>query len=639
MLIQKNIIQIDELPVDNTINNLGDDTWFVVDIRDERNVTKIHWDTVTYSDEKLVFAKEYLRNWLGGFRDDFQRLYGVPSTVTHRTRVVESILKYAEMVHPNKKLCHFSTQDIFEMMQSLVFPMGSKKTLSIGRGEILSAIIRASQEYYVKGQATDGFDCDLPNDLIDAALKQFLTNRGVNYLKWRKGGSWGGMPISVAMLLVADCLEVIRSEKTKIVLALYDDLSEHRDLLFRHIFVRNVFTRTIDKTYFDQHTGNYKYGEQFQRLKRTIEGCTGKPLSEFPFENEGDFTSYVKQVYDASLMLCMIVTGGRISEIVDILADEIEPDDNGDWWFKSPIHKTNKGLKELRAITGLAAEAVNTVIRLSLFDKEALSLPVFLFAHNADDNYVIRNNEQRVGRESTRKRLQAYYQEFLTRVGSEIAEAHPKFTPHNTRHTWVDFALRRFDGNVLEEIRSHFRHKYGSYFTRHYSDEKLSPHVNQLREREYLEEIIYRIAGEEGNEFHGSVALYIKNRIAESHHFFGDDELDSMELLVDEIADEFLRLVPHEWGYCVLRESTQSQAKCFDKDAKIPNIELGSSFENCSGCIHRLTHSSQKEDIVRIAVAHNDFINNYPLRSFQNTSELTLKRAKAMIKEIENESV
>lgn len=633
MLIQLNAIHINEVPEDKSINNLGDDTWYIVDSRNEL-VTKIHWDTLNSSKEMLVFAQNYIRHWVGGYADNLQRLYFVPTTVQHRLRKIERLIEYVEEKYPNKKLCHLSIDEVYLLMQDLIAPEGCKEPNGRGQAEVYAAIIRQSQQYYIEGLLTDGFNCDLPINLIDASLQDYLTGKGFNFQQWRKGGSWGGIPISVAMLLLADCIETLRSDTTKSLLAVFDDIREHQNPPLFKIF-RPEFNKVIDPAY----SGTSPNMEKFLRLKKRIEEYTGKSINRFPMKTQREFTSATKNVYDAALMLCLLVTGGRIGEITGILADEIERDDNGDWWFKSAIHKTNKGIKDLRAISGLAAEAVDIAIGLSMFDKVEMSLPVFLFAHDGEAVHVKDMELRRttMTMNGYRNRLKRYYEDFLNKCGNEVREAHPEFKPHNTRHTWADFALRRFEGNVLEEIRDHFRHKYGSYHTKRYTDEKLSPHVQQLKERQYLEEIIHRIAGDEGDEFHGATALYIKKRLEETHEFIGDDELSSIDILVDEIADEFVRLVPHEWGFCVLREATKVQAKCFDRKAKIPRVDEGSSFDNCSGCMHRLTHNSHKEDVVRIAIAHNDFINNYPLGSAsKKQSESTLKRAKAIIKEIES---
>ncbi|MET0107148.1 MAG: hypothetical protein ABW072_18700 [Sedimenticola sp.] len=611
------------------INKIGDGQWILIDkLNDIKAI--IDWGELKSSSFALAFAQGFVLQANNGYQDDLNTIYCRKSTLKGHINVLREMCQYIDDNHPNKPLSAWTLEDVSEMLRALLLsdPKDEGQVFGRGRGGNLCNVVTQTQRLYRQGKLHDGFDCQLPTSLMEHAYKGFLEQKGINYLKWRRGGSHAAVPVSVAMLLLADCLKLLKDTRTKVALAYFDhQRSTHR------VGTENVFYKGFFNQYLNNELKSAKNSIKYEALKVSVEKATEDQLNRFHFDTHDELSSHVRAVYDACIIIFLTVTGARLSEIGSIKAHWFDQDQEGSWWFKSEIYKTNHGIKTMRSIAGIAAQAADIINRLSYTDKEKHQLPLFSRTYS-DNHYRTGYITQNLGvsEASLRERVQIYYSDFLRRVGREIEELCPSVVPHGFRHTWAEFALRRFDGNVLEEIRHHYRHYYGSYYTKKYTNEKLAPEIGNQLEREYLREMIERIAGDDGEEFYGPVAMLIKKRVSDSHQCLTPEEF---EVVMKELEEEFVRFVPHEWGYCVLQKETQSQAQCFDKATKVPLVGEGSSFENCSTCIHRLSQSAQREDIERIAISHQAFIDSYPLPSLTKESKKALRAAENILKEMQ----
>ena len=320
--------------------------------------------------------------------------------------------------------------------------------------------------------------------------------------------------------------------------------------------------------------------------------------------------------------------------------------------FDSELIKTNHGIKEVREMHGMVAEAANTLVELSYISKRGRSnkekLPLFgryFYANDFNKNESFRRNRRSTKENAIRQRLNGIYSHFLERH-PEFEEYCSAIHPHRFRHTWAEFALRRFEGNVFEAIRRHFRHSYGSYFTTHYVFGKLTDEVRDQIEKEYLKEILSKLATENvqatmddnfKRDLHGKVAYYISKAMDVT--VLTEAEIDDF---VDAMAEEFESITAHEYGYCLVRKDMKHLAKCIDKKTQTPVLQNG-CFELCSGCINFVSSKcSNKESITRIAVSHQNMIANFTnlmgdsvKSSAIDTSRQTLKRAEEMLDEME----
>ena len=168
-----------------------------------------------------------------------------------------------------------------------------------------------------------------------------------------------------------------------------------------------------------------------------------------------------------------------------------------------------------------------------------------------------------------------------------------KITPHMFRHTFAEFALRRFDGNVVELIRLHFRHHYGSFMTYEYTGNKQHESEWTKLVDNYLVELVERYISN-GEELLGQMGKTIKAMADKYTHL-------SPQEAARRVKEDFgsFTIKPHEYGFCMLRTATAAQAACWDKKLKLPKPE-DATVNMCARCIHRLTLESQIEDVKRI---------------------------------------
>ncbi len=497
-----------------------------------------------------------------------------------------------------------------------------------------------SHKLYHQGKLSEGLTISFSKRFREDSLGEILKERKTSYEEWMEGGYFESIPLPIAMMLLSDAISILRSDQTKLLLAYFrhqrTNLAIHPKSLFHNkrfdVFCKNG---TLGKSTF---TPNYR------TLHEVLKVVTGKPVRHIPFSPE-IINDHCASVFDACIVIVLTLTGIRISELGSICADDYKLETDGTWVFNSDLFKTNFGLPEIRTMSGLVAEAAETMVGLSYLTKrkrvDCKKLPLFsrnyYISNYRRDNRIedVKFKGHKTGTLSDR--LNVFYSKFLDNH-NEVKSECPLIHPHRFRHTFAEFGLRRFDGNVLEAIRQHFRHQAGSYFTHRYMDNKLSAEVKDEIERDYLKELISRIVESENNDLSGPVAVYIKKKAKEQCYL----QYEEVAGFVVELADEFEKLVAHEYGFCMVRTETRHLSKCYDKKTQVPMIQNG-CFSICSGCPNSLYSTrGNKEEIIRIATSHQNMIDNFPIKvdgiTAIESSKAVVKRAGQILDEMELEA-
>jgi len=488
---------------------------------------------------------------------------------------------------------------------------------SRGTIENLYLILSRSRDFKLQGKLLDGLSFDLPKNFLEECVGDYLKGLDIPYHVWLKGGTWESIPLPVAMALLSDAINVIRDEKTLFLVDYFDLMRTDDTISPRTIFNRNGYQNFLEKKQTRKNQASKKYLKLKKLILKNITGSSG----DLPFDNHIKLTDYCDEVYDSCIVIFLCLTGIRISELASISTDNYSKKTDGTWTFKSKLIKTGFGIPDLREMSGLVADAADILSSLSYIEKQdradGQKLMIFgryFFKRDFNNEENFRKTNRSISKGTLSNRLKNHYVKFLKK--------HPEFEqlcnsihPHRFRNTWAEFAIRRFDGNVLEGIRAHFRHAFGSRYTKHYVFDKLSPEVKELLEKEYLKEVIEAMAlqGLEvlsdplfKKDLIGNVVNYISQ--AMKVNVITIEELDDF---VNEISEEFERIVAHEYGYCIVRKATKSQSACMDKETQTPKFQDG-CFELCSGCVNFLTsQKSNKESITRIAVSHNNMIEDF----------------------------
>ncbi|TOM13236.1 hypothetical protein, partial [Vibrio parahaemolyticus] len=143
------------------------------------------------------------------------------------------------------------------------------------------------------------------------------------------------------------------------------------------------------------------------------------------------------------------------------------------------------------------------------------------------------------------------------------ANIHNTTSPHQARHLWAEYTIRRFDGAVIDLITEHFRHRHSDNFIKAYYEDALRERERDDIELSYIEEILRRIGScnESLPGFFGAAAKRARNELRKAALISFDD----FEFAVASLTENIVITVD-EWGYCLLRKGEEQLAKCWNKD-------------------------------------------------------------------------
>jgi len=617
----------------STLNAINDDVWFLDDPNHEL-ILEMYFKNWRISRTHKRLAKHFILEHFGGYRDARNRIDVSESTFKGIEASLRWVFEYAIDHHSGEPLSNWSLDDIVRCLRErLKYNVTDGNLISSsGTCARICSIFINLQVLYLQGLLPDGIECQLPKNLHRFAFQNYVRSKNISYAKWKKGGKGKTIPMEIGMLLLADCLKFIREPQNRIILSYFEFQRTDDRVREIHLFTRrhqrhkrSLFDRVCAQ---DELTPSMcEKAINCIKLKEYIETRTGLELNEFPFKTHLDLQTYCHQCLSRCLIILLCLTGARISEILSIKGKDTTVDFEGSWQFSSNIYKTNSGIPSLRSISGAAAEAFDFLMAIGYQDKEKLNLPLFSVVERAPLMLIFSRNIERyhyrtISSATLSTYLKSYYGVFAEKRGRGILLEHPSLAAHQFRHLFVEFAIRRFDGNVLEQIRAHFCHLFGSYFTRSYSDRKLALDIERVHERAYAAELVMRICDQE--IYFGPVTEYIRQRVSEIYTL---GTLEEIERHLTEFIDDFARIVPHEWGWCMLVEGKESQAACYDKTVGLPRVDDQASFDKCITCRFRLASNSQVETYERMYLTHSRFAENTIVPNLAKCSKKAAKRS------------
>lgn len=617
------------------------------------------------------FYKLYLEYKLGGFKGPEFLLKASRSSIKIISECSLTFLVWATQNYPNTNLSDF-TEGMVNMFVNHLFDL----QMAYGTLTLRMQIFRDSHEAFLLKHIPDGitFSIDYlgrkpkPNSI----LSEICNERDIDFFEWGARKPHGSIPIYTAMALLNYALQEIRSGKANFASEYYLLFQKYKDRFtedkLRSVF-RNLFTfytdhlntgnidflwfvgrgkscatsKILRDQYYDSRNRNqlfcakafhakfrlkkYEYQQvvSFERQKQSwdlyyelstdfIEIAKAN-LSEIQAKelSHASLISYVKNdLRYSTLTVLLTLTGARSwSEISQMTADDFTPSiSSGGVIFKTSIKKTNHGIPKDRMMYNLAMEAV---IRLQSC-RNTTNKDIFLFSN---DFLALRNHKSAVntaplGPGALSQGLRRYYDKFA-KTQPLLTKKHPELKAHQFRHTWAEFALRMFEGNVSEEIRRHFAHSYGSFMQETYTSEKLKDEIADDLVRAYLKEVLSKIVDEALLKSINSEYLSdIQGSAAELVIKASDEVVTTPEKVhefVEHLADNYVHIRAHEYGYCLSSKEHEKHAKCYDKETG-SNDYNGACFKVCINCINFCASRINNEaTLIRQSIAHRDFAN------------------------------
>lgn len=621
-------------------NQYGDDCFLIQEPLDGKFYTvSFQWNC---SLSKRVYAQMYfLQGEISqGYADDKGRIVvSSLSSARQELAYLRGICEYWESYFPDRALQSLSRLEMQTMYRYFMIRKDNTKqaigVLGLSTMVMLSKILDRTNTMLHRGKLSDGTTHRMTEPFRKAIMEPLLKPLDIEYSEWKKGGSYGSIPMTCASIMLAEAITLIESDEAKIAVIFFRQWRKLKSNIAnwfgpkdRLALYRRIQSPDYKLTRFERD-----WAESAIEMGEAVDNATNASFDRMPWKTIGELTDYCRLLSKASLTTIVLLSGFRIHEIQGMKINDYSRDPDGSWWFNSENNKTESGFSHPRSLHGLAADAANLMKSISAVDIDEYNLPLMHGAYQDGAFKVARG----WGKTSAQVWLadvgysigamslwfKDFYQTYVVEKYPEAGKIHDDVSPHQARHTFAEFALRRFDGNVMDKIREHFRHSNGSFHTRRYTDEKLKESIRMSMERDYLKEVMGRIAvGGLDDRFYGPAARRIDKEMAEISIFSADE----FEAHLNDLANQFVRFTAFEWGYCALRQSEQNIAKCHDPVTGTPNVDQHSAPEICAGCPHSMNNNLQKHELERIAISHQFIAENHPLKALGKISSEVVRK-------------
>ncbi|KWU48290.1 tyrosine-type recombinase/integrase [Pseudomonas palleroniana] len=614
----------------NKINNYGDPIFHIHNHFDDQSAAfPFEWNCsrkiIKYG-QMLFVNSTYVNN----FADDENRIVVSRFTTAKNGKdYIQKICEYWHSIHPDIALWDWSRQDIIEFVRMQMVKKATTSPIApLYASHALKnycMFINQSRNQHTQGTLPDGFQFNINDQARRDIMEPLLLERGLTYEEWQDGDSYGMIPLPIASVLLANAIELLESKES---VAAYSFFSVWR----RHtVHPSNCFWKKsgskldrLQRYFRDRHSENLlpidkDFGETFQ------EAGLGD-LTKLPWKSVGGLSDFCKNLMKASLTILLLLSGFRISEIMSLRFCDYEKN-HGEWVYKSSIFKTHEGLRVPRVLHDLTALAAKCLQDISYLDPEKYSLNFFhrgFMEGAATAALQPEKNMQQwaLGTSSFNLKtvsrwLNDFYQNFTLNDFPILKKECERISPHQCRHTWAAFALRRMDGNVEERIREHFLHSSGSSMTKAYTKLKLNEAIKNSLEEDYSQEVVMRIAKTVlGDRFTGPAARRIIKAVG-NISTITSEELDKK---IQDVSSEIERFSATEWGFCVFFKGSEKTAKCYDPVSRLPDIDGGSGPTICPTCPNGMHNPLQEKNLIRVGIQHQHISNTHPIKAIGKLS-------------------
>ncbi|HAS6097625.1 TPA: hypothetical protein I7145_23815 [Vibrio vulnificus] len=606
------------------------------------NVT-LEWATYPLSQGQRVLAQRLLLDWWSPALVNDNTV--IKDTHYRQADTLLRLLALANEHYPSRALGELDQAAWIKLAMLMQFRVwdgneakersliATEQPLSVNIFDRTITVLNRWLDSYQAGNINDGPDFKITYKLVEKSLKIELKAFGTELDTWKQGGSYGAVPFVIAHLLLADALDILHALRTKQLLAYFATVREHNahDLVSAFWRLGSTVKHTQLQTY--RASGDISAltitresgGEDSDINRAKIE--IAKPLHTkllalqaehvpdmpftFPWPNYKALKTDYIALQGALYVIFLSVMGKRgPSEVLTLRGIDItRPDaETGQEAMMNPsIEKTNQGLREAQGVTNFIDDSFKVLLQLGYHDKTGTELPLFSVL---PPSRKASKTATRLSVTTANDRLHTYYAAFCERVvrkvDFDVQDMHGSLASHQFRHSFAEFALRKFDGNVEELIRQHFCHAFGHWWTRRYTGDKLDAQDQERIKRRYISELVPRIVYDHADDpdFVGGVATFIKKEFADKVHILNPEQ---SETHIEHLCDEVIQLTAHEYGFCLLLKRFRSMANCADENGS-PN-PASTSMEKCKTCANfcasRNSHLRKHQITI---ISHVDFI-------------------------------
>lgn len=574
---------------------------------------------------------------------------------------IASVFHFMNEKFGERTLSDLSEVELIEIViHNIDGSLGRYRTV-LGRVRLLAWMydLRLTENRFVPVRYLPAYDL---SGCWESLCSKWVRESGESFAEWKSGGSFDIVPFEVSLAILAYCIQLIRSDETKYLLAWFQTERKLRedDNLPSWKAVTKVFSK------FGRHSGSYGPREQAGYVDEVFfnEICKFYPnvktrdqllLPSVPFvvgkhSVRGSLTRSADHLLTACFISVLVLTGIRQGEASAMASDSFKKDGRA-YLFTSNVSKTNHGVMTDRHVSGIVSNFIDVLEGLGSFGLGA-DTREDLFSYIRCNHHRKTHSTYSLGKNQMNVMMQvnSFYEIFLENQSDDFRRHCPRVTAHGFRHTWAEFAMRRFDGNIMPLIRDHYRHHFGSNMTKAYTHNKIELSEYQNLGRRQLFELVSRYV-DGAAMLHGQMGRFLTRHaddigLIEMHDKSARDEAIA-QMIEDHVGDPII--TPHEYGLCILTENTRQLAKCRD-EVGIPKTETA-DIDSCAGCVNScmVKQTDGNEDthlltLKRLLASYRAEANEWqdndligPL--FVTEAQKTRQAIEALVKQMEKEDV
>jgi integrase len=596
----------------NVSNKLGDSEFFLCDRKSKFRAIEFNFNC---DRKKIIWAQEAFLLMPLVLHQEKGKPIQVTGTVTalHCVKCLKCIVEYWYAHLPDKPLWNWTEKNVTDffqvtMVKTDVTEYHSSPVYSDVQFAILAQIFRVSHAAKLIGKISDGLSFPLTKEFKYLTMEPILDEVGITFEEWVQGKSHPPVPLDIAAAILSKGIELLESEEAAVALSLYTawrQNNQHNQKWFKTKSCRLDIVQLSNLTDADPYS-----------IKEKLKLYGVNHITKLPWAGKETFRQFRRRLIGACINIIFIQSGHRSQEFQSTVSNDRRRK-RGHLFVRQTLDKSMNSLRVYRPFAELASRAAETLWNMSYIDPDIYPIPLQHSLH--DTGYAHMKAADTIPSElfkafhnmSLNYRLTAFYLSDVVPFIPEASDIHPIIRTHQFRHSFTEFVLRRFDEDVHNKLREHFVHR-SEFATQIYERRKLSPAVQSMHEKNYLYELIGKAAeGKLESRFWGPAYQRLKKEIDQIQVIYPDKP----EAHYSQILESIDRFTVFEWGFCVLFNSSKSEAKCHDSITGLPDVDAEASAGRCSGCPNNMGNSIQKENMIRAELAYFELAKTHPIKA------------------------